>query len=471
MNTSTNVQLKRSSMIVIVFLMMCWLGYLVVFDIAESSNRNEEESKSKPKTRQTELLPTTTQHTSGESLVFVRHHSVEMSVVIPFMTGGTIPQLLHSIQSVVAQQFTQWEILIPTDSFSPELRSALDKITNSIGSEKLRILPKRKHIGIGACINAGIGVSHGSWIQILLAGDVLATDLLQSYSAAIAHPHKNVTMLRSRASRLNLIQPNVEMMPNAITSPSDTDSPVDDTVKSSHPVTPFGPHAPYFDAIALRKVNTLGRYPLFAKSLWMSTTGISPVLWTHWDWDFWLRCERNVGLRPAVVNAKIFSARLSNAGVEKSSLDKQLERAMFVTAQPNVWQLPEVIRAHRTIMRASNLPVFQIALKQWVDMFGEEQGIVWLWWGLTGCHTSVSSTSTTTTRPHSIKCDPQTPGPRLASFQRAEWLRPEGDWQSTFWLAITNWQLNHRELANKMFQHLNLKFGGIGGLERQFLSS
>ena len=112
-----------------------------------------------------------------------------ISVITPVF-DTPVQRLEEAIESVIAQAYENWELLLIDDGSSdPELLRAL----RVLAARDRRIMLKNlgKHEGISAASNQGLALAHGEWVTFLDHDDVIEPDalfqivkLLQTHSDA-----------------------------------------------------------------------------------------------------------------------------------------------------------------------------------------------------------------------------------------------------------------------------------------------
>lgn len=83
----------------------------------------------------------------------------------------------RAISSLIAQTFTNWELIIINDR-SPD--NTEDAIREYLEDERIRYYINSQNTGLGACLNFGITKAKGSYIAYLPSDDVIYKDHLQS---------------------------------------------------------------------------------------------------------------------------------------------------------------------------------------------------------------------------------------------------------------------------------------------------
>ncbi len=98
-----------------------------------------------------------------------------VSVVIPtFNRAGMIEA---AVQSVQAQTYPHWEIIISDDGSNDNTRDVVNKLMGS--DNRIRFVTRETNAGAQAARNAGIKAAHGEWIAFLDSDDQWLPDSLQ----------------------------------------------------------------------------------------------------------------------------------------------------------------------------------------------------------------------------------------------------------------------------------------------------
>jgi glycosyltransferase involved in cell wall biosynthesis len=108
-------------------------------------------------------------------------HSFEVSVVIP--TYNRARYVTKAIESVLAQSYTSFEIIVVDDGSTDDTQAVLQPYAN-----RIRII-SQKNSGPGAARNAGIQAARGRWIAFLDSDDEWSPEKLAAQIADLEqHP-------------------------------------------------------------------------------------------------------------------------------------------------------------------------------------------------------------------------------------------------------------------------------------------
>jgi glycosyltransferase involved in cell wall biosynthesis len=122
-----------------------------------------------------------------------------ISIITPVF-DTPVPGLEEAIQSVLAQAYENWELLLIDDgSTDPDLLRILPRLAQR--DQRIVLAKLEKHGGISAASNRGLELARGEWVTFLDHDDVLEPDaLFQIVSALQVHP--KVDMIYSDEDKL-----------------------------------------------------------------------------------------------------------------------------------------------------------------------------------------------------------------------------------------------------------------------------
>ncbi len=124
-----------------------------------------------------------------------------ISVILPVYNRPTM--LVESVGSVLAQTFTDWEIIIVDDGSTDDTPAVAARL---VAEHRPRIQYLRQaNAGPGAARNTGLEAARGEFIQFLDSDDLLAPEKFARQVALLdAHPERGVcycTTLRFRPTK------------------------------------------------------------------------------------------------------------------------------------------------------------------------------------------------------------------------------------------------------------------------------
>lgn len=108
-----------------------------------------------------------------------------VSVVIP--TFNRAHMVCQAVESVLAQDFTDYELIVVDDGSTDDTASVLEKHT-----PRIKIV-RQSHRGVSAARNTGIDASHGRWIAFLDSDDLwLPRKLSVQFDFFQTHPEARI---------------------------------------------------------------------------------------------------------------------------------------------------------------------------------------------------------------------------------------------------------------------------------------
>jgi glycosyltransferase involved in cell wall biosynthesis len=181
----------------------------------------------------------------------------KVSVVIPCY--GQARYLPEAVASVVAQTFSDWEIVIVDDGSPDATATVAAGLIERHAPARIRLI-RQVNGGVARARNAGIAASAGRYILPLDADDRLLPELLAETVAVLdAEP------------RVGVAYTDVRLFDGA-----------DEVLVR-----------PEFDLDRLCEFNLLANTALFRREAWLATGGYDPKLAGLEDWDFWLACAEH----------------------------------------------------------------------------------------------------------------------------------------------------------------------------------
>jgi glycosyltransferase involved in cell wall biosynthesis len=103
-----------------------------------------------------------------------------VSVIMP--TYAQEAFIGRAIQSVLAQTFADWELIVVDDGSPGDVQAAIAPYTDD---RRLRYVRLDENVGVGAALNAGIERARGELIAYLPSDDVYYAEHLESLVAAL----------------------------------------------------------------------------------------------------------------------------------------------------------------------------------------------------------------------------------------------------------------------------------------------
>jgi len=122
-----------------------------------------------------------------------------ISIITPVF-DTPVPRLEEAVQSVLAQAYENWELLLINDgSTDPDLLRILPHLTGR--DRRIVLADLGKHGGISAASNRGLELARGEWITFLDHDDVLEPDALFEIVKAL-QIHPDVDLIYSDEDKL-----------------------------------------------------------------------------------------------------------------------------------------------------------------------------------------------------------------------------------------------------------------------------
>jgi len=122
--------------------------------------------------------------------------SPAVTVLLAVHNGGEL--LRASIESVLAQTFTDWELLVVNDGSTDQTLAILDEYHDP----RLRVVTNPENVGLTRSLNRGVREARGALIARQDADDLSGRTRLQK-QVAFLKAHRDVQLLGSSAWRLN----------------------------------------------------------------------------------------------------------------------------------------------------------------------------------------------------------------------------------------------------------------------------
>jgi glycosyltransferase involved in cell wall biosynthesis len=122
-----------------------------------------------------------------------------ISVITPVF-DTPVQRLQEAVESVLAQAYENWELLLIDDGSSAA--DLLDALPDLAARDRRILLGKvGKHAGISAASNQGLALARGEWVSFLDHDDVLEPDALFQF-AKLLQTHRDAEMIYSDEDKL-----------------------------------------------------------------------------------------------------------------------------------------------------------------------------------------------------------------------------------------------------------------------------
>ena len=189
----------------------------------------------------------------GSSTVPEDHSRPTVSVIIPCY--GQAGYLGEAVASVVAQTFTDWEIVVVDDGSPDDTAEKAQRLVAAHPDRRIRLL-RQVNQGLPSARNNGIAASTGRYILPLDADNLLMPEMLEK-TVALLEAEPSVAIAYTDYERFG------------------KESRRNDTGVWN------------IDALAFS--NQLEACSLFRREVWGAVGGYNPNMrWGYEDWDFWI---------------------------------------------------------------------------------------------------------------------------------------------------------------------------------------
>lgn len=208
-------------------------------------------------------------------------HHPTVSVIIPCFRQAEF--LGEAVASVIAQTWTDWEIVIIDDGSPDDTAETAERLVKQHPDRRIRLLRQRNQ-GVSVARNNGIAISTGRYILPLDADDMLKPQMLER-TVALLEANRSVSIaytdyeVAGESSRI--IQSGI------------------------------------WDRFSMCLSNQLGYCSLYRRGVWAATGGYNPNQHDYEDYDFWLACIE-VGVQAERIAEPLFLYR-ARAGTRTDS--------------------------------------------------------------------------------------------------------------------------------------------------------
>jgi glycosyltransferase involved in cell wall biosynthesis len=229
--------------------------------------------------------------------------------------------LPEAIGSVVAQTFTDWELIIVDDGSPDDTVDFAEKLIAMYPNRSIRFL-RKPNGGVSDARNAGIAVARGAYILPLDADDMIRPTMLE----------KTVQLLDSN--------------PDIAIAYTD--------------IMHFGANerticAAEFDPSKIPHNNQINSCSLYRRDAWELVGGYKAFFWGYEDWDFWVGCTA-AGLRASRSPEFLLLYRVKEVSMYTIAVAHDVElRSRIVLNQPELFT-PRQIEDARAILQNKPIP-------------------------------------------------------------------------------------------------------------------
>jgi hypothetical protein len=218
-----------------------------------------------------------------------------VSVIIPCY--GQAEFLGEAVASVVAQTWTDWEIVIVDDGSTDDTAQTARRLVERYPDRRIRLLSQPNQ-GVSVARNNGIAISTGRYILPLDADDMIQPQMIE----------QTVALLEAKRS----------------VSIAYTDWQV---IGATSSILHAGP----WDLASMCVVNRIPYCSLYRRGVWAATGGYNPKQGLWEDFDFWLACLEN-GFQGERIAEPLFlyrarpGTRTDDADSRRAQLRRELAR-------------------------------------------------------------------------------------------------------------------------------------------------
>jgi GT2 family glycosyltransferase len=217
-----------------------------------------------------------------------------VSVVIPCY--GQAEYLPEAVASVVAQTFTDWELVIVDDGSPDDTALVAGGLIAKYPQHRIRLL-RQANAGLSRARNAGIGIAKGRQILPLDADDMIAPTMLEQ-AVAILSRQPNVAIAYTDHERFG--------ESTAVVRTAE------------------------FNAFLEPAINIINYCALYRREVWEAVGGYNPNMKIGYeDWDFWVGAVER-GYRGVRIPEPLLRYRIRSGSMFTDALqhDAELRRQM-----------------------------------------------------------------------------------------------------------------------------------------------
>jgi len=216
----------------------------------------------------------------GELARIQREREQRTARVSVIVTCYNLAQYLPmAVESVAAQTFEDWEIIIVDDASTDDTQATVQALLERFPHRKIISVSRGDNVGLPAARNAGIAVASGEYILPLDADDMLLPAALETLAKTLDDA-PDVGIAYSNYMRFGYLQGEVLAVP---------------VEEYENP---------------RRTLNGLPYCSLYRKSVWQAVGGYNEAMrGAIEDWDYWLSCLEH-GVRAVHVQEPLFMYRV-----------------------------------------------------------------------------------------------------------------------------------------------------------------
>jgi glycosyltransferase involved in cell wall biosynthesis len=188
-----------------------------------------------------------------------------ISICIPAYNAERF--LPAALESVRAQRFTDWELIVTEDGSRDSTEEIVREFARSV-SQSVRYDRHEQNLGLPATRNTGIASARGEWIALLDADDVWTTGHLEA--AATLIPRTSAELIHA----------------GSVLFDSDTGREIEVRAPTPQMVAEF-PRSLFYGNYAIQPSSVVLR-----RCLWQDVGGFDPTFRYVEDREMWIRCAR-----------------------------------------------------------------------------------------------------------------------------------------------------------------------------------
>lgn len=243
-----------------------------------------------------------------------------VSVVIPCYKQAEY--LREAVDSVVAQTFTDWELIIVDDGSPDDTAATAEAIIAEHPGRSIRLLRKQNG-GVSEARNEGIRMARGAYILPLDADDMIRPTMLEK-TVGLLDSIPDIAIAYTDITHFGIVERTIQ--------------------------------AAAFDATKIPINNQLNYCSLYRREAWERTGGYRSIYWGYEDWDFWVGCAA-AGLRATRVPEPLLLYRVKDESRDTVAVKRDGElRARIVLNYPELYQSERIAEA-RSLLAAQPEPL------------------------------------------------------------------------------------------------------------------
>jgi len=243
-----------------------------------------------------------------------------VSVVIPSYNQGQF--LSEAVDSIVAQTFADWEIIIVNDGSPDHTAEVARAVISKYSQHRIRLLQKTNG-GLADARNFGIQAARGAYILPLDADDKVEPAMLQK-TVALLENHPEIAIAYTDVTHFGAATRTIQ--------------------------------AAEYDFAALCENNQLNYCSLYRREAWEEAGGYNPnMVWGYEDWDFWISCGER-GFRARRIPEPLLLYRVKQSSMYTTAVEHDLQlRARIVMNHPALYD-PIRRRQAQTVLAQTHFP-------------------------------------------------------------------------------------------------------------------